>query len=283
MTERSRTSTLAGIVLRQRPFGEKDRLIVLYSRERGKLSAVAKGARQPRSKLAAISQPLLYGRFTIAKGRSLGILTQGVVEEAFTSLKRDLFRFAIATCAVELLERAVPEGGAGADTDPQGGDVFNLLLACLFDIQVSEDPELALRSFELQFLHLLGYLPALKRCSRCHGALSGGAGQTQRFPFSSHFGGALCHSCRSYDRGGLTVSLGTLRAMVALRSGDPLAVRRLNLTPQIAHEIRLALGDFIRYRLEIDLKSRHFLDQVRWMTRGQAVNKSSEEDSSGTG
>lgn len=267
MPERSRTFTVAGIVLRQRSLGEKDRIVVVYSRERGKLSAVAKGARQPRSKLAAMTQPMTYSRFTIAAGRSLGILTQGVVEEPFLLLKQDLLRMALATCAIELIEKAVPEG------DP-AEEVFNLLLGSLYALQTIEEPEVALRAFELQLLHLLGYLPTLKRCARCNAPLKGlptqGAAEQRQvaspqdcYVFSPQFGGTLCHPCRAFGQGGSLVSAGAIQTMVALRSGDPIALRRLKPTPQTAREIRRALSDFIQYRLEIDLKSRHFVEQVQ--------------------
>jgi len=255
---RIRTTTMSGIVLRQRPLGERDRIVTLYTRERGKLAAVAKGARQPRSKLAAMSQPLTHGRYTVARGKSLGVLTQGTLEDPFFRLKQDLLRMAFATCAVELLDKTVPEEDAAAD-------IFNLLLASLYEFQIDPVPELVLRSFELELLHLLGYLPTLKRCSRCNSPLADLHRHAGSYLFSPQFGGIVCRDCQRHTRCSVTVTAQTIEIMVALRSCDPMAVRRLTITPRNMQEMRRALSEFIQYRLDVNLKSTQFLDRLRWM------------------
>jgi hypothetical protein len=76
MARSTHTYSTSAIVLRNRNLGEKDRIMTLLSPEIGKFSAVAKGARAPKSKLAAVSQSFTHARFLVARGRSLDIATQ---------------------------------------------------------------------------------------------------------------------------------------------------------------------------------------------------------------
>ena len=66
-----------GIVLRTIPYGESNKIVTMFTREAGKVTAMARGAKKPRSKLAAVTQPFTHGTFLIRKGRGMGTLSQG--------------------------------------------------------------------------------------------------------------------------------------------------------------------------------------------------------------
>src|ERR1044071_4816950 len=76
----SSTYHARAIVLRVRNLGETDCVMTLLTEERGKLDATARGARRPKGKLSAVSQPFVRARFLIAKGRNLDIATQAEIE-----------------------------------------------------------------------------------------------------------------------------------------------------------------------------------------------------------
>ena len=65
-----------GVVIRTRDLGEADRIVSLYTRERGKVRAVARGARRPRNRFASLAQVPIHGRFGVFQGRGLGTLSQ---------------------------------------------------------------------------------------------------------------------------------------------------------------------------------------------------------------
>ena len=68
-----------GIVLRTTDYGETNKIVTLYTREWGKIGVMARGAKKPKSRLSAITQPFTYGYFLLQKGSGLGNLQQGEI------------------------------------------------------------------------------------------------------------------------------------------------------------------------------------------------------------
>ena len=81
--------TMTGIVLKQTPVGEYDRHISLLTRERGKVSAFARGSRRPGSRLAAGTNPFAFGIFRLYEGRNSYTLTEAEIQNYFGELRTD--------------------------------------------------------------------------------------------------------------------------------------------------------------------------------------------------
>lgn len=81
--------TMTGIVLKQTPVGEYDRHISLLTRERGKVSAFARGSRSPGSRLAAGTNPFAFGIFRLYEGRNSYTLTEAEIQNYFGELRTD--------------------------------------------------------------------------------------------------------------------------------------------------------------------------------------------------
>ena len=102
---RDRTYRTEAVVIRRSDFGEADRLLTLFSPDRGKMRAIAKGARKPQSRKTGHVELFMRSKFLLAVGRDLDIVTQAETVETYASLRESLVRATYANYAVELLDR----------------------------------------------------------------------------------------------------------------------------------------------------------------------------------
>ncbi|MHB1125783.1 MAG: DNA repair protein RecO [Bacillota bacterium] len=243
------------LVLRTRNYGEADKLLTLYTRDRGKVQAIAKGVRKPQSRLRAGVQLFTYGNFLLYQGRSLDTVTQCETLENFSPLRVDLQSFAYASYIVELLEGMMPE------RDGANEEAVALTLAALHLLTAAHPPEMVKKIYELRLLRLLGYQPQLDACVRC-----------RRQPgsviyFSSPLGGVLCDHCQGEDPRAITLTLGTVAIMQQLERMDLRKISRLRVPENRLQELSRSLEGYIEYRLEKRIKSSGFLHQLEELKR----------------
>ncbi|WP_309711913.1 DNA repair protein RecO [Armatimonas sp.] len=249
------TYKTVALVLRRIPLGEKDKIVTLFSRDLGKLRAVAKGSRKPTSKLSGASEPLLLLRASLAEGSSLDVLSEAEVREAFPKLKSDYGRFLRATYACELLEKVMEE----RDPHPES---FDLLLSTLYILQHAVQADTALHAFELQLLAQIGYEPQLSACIRCDNPFD-----TDYPPvgYSPSRGGALCIPCTEFLHGeAMPCNATTILLLERLTQlTDAKALAGLELPDEALTEINRILRAHLRYRIEREIKSLGMLDALR--------------------
>jgi DNA repair protein RecO (recombination protein O) len=259
----TRTYPVRGIVLRGRALGEKDRVLVVLTEDRGKLSVVARGARSPKSKLAAASQPFTLARFLLARGRSLDVVSQVEVEVAHTHLAIDLEKSAWATYCCELAD-VIPE-------ELPEEELFTILAAALAALDRSTShvqSEIVGRWFEARYLQLLGYAPTIGRCVQCGEKIAvASAEMEQKVLFSASSGGTLCATCAVRVAAKLPLRVQSLRALHQLcRAAEPPDVEifqeRFPLTSAAARDLRDALQQSIFAHLGVRIKSLAFLEEV---------------------
>jgi DNA repair protein RecO (recombination protein O) len=239
------------IVLRRTDFGEADRILTLYTREHGKLSAIAKGARKPISRLAAATEMFTYGRYFLATGRNLDVLTQAETRESFPEIRDDVHRVAYAVYILELVNEMIE------DRDPNY-DLFDTLLSSLYLLEGSVDPETVARAFELYLMTVSGYRPNLESCGQCDAELP-----TERVGFSPSFGGVVCEECGPVPDDTISIHRETLDAMAKLLDAEPAAIRDTRLMNGVKVEMANVMRWYIRYRLERELKSAEFIQALK--------------------
>jgi DNA repair protein RecO (recombination protein O) len=242
------------LVLRRIPLGETDKIVTLFTREYGKLSAVAKGARKTTSRLAGAAEPLMLLRALLAEGMNLDILTQCEIKESFPLLRGDFGLILRATYACELLDKLTVERDAAPEA-------FDLLLSTLYVLQRAIDPDAALHAFELQLLAIVGYEPRLDACARCGQELDEPGAASA---FSPARGGLLCAACADATDDALPLAPDTARMMARLLAEDDArALAGIEMCPVVREETARLLRAHLRYRLERDVKSTQFLDAFR--------------------
>jgi len=243
---RSRLYRVSGVIIRQRNLGEADRVIVLLTRERGKLSGVARGVRRPRSKLAGSLQLFCHGRFLLAAGRSLDIITQVQLADAFSGLGSDLSRLSHASYVCELVDVLTEEGAPDEA-------IYDLVIAALHALNEGGDPATVVRVFELKLLTHLGYGPEVYTCVSCGAEVEGGEPG-----FSAQEGGILCHRCRQ-AQGVAVIPAGVVRAMRDMIELPMEGLAKRRLTAAVGQEMERVMRAYVDYRLARPLKSAEFL------------------------
>jgi DNA repair protein RecO (recombination protein O) len=239
------------IVLRQRKLGEAGKIITLYTPNYGKLDAVAKGVRRPKSRLGGHLEVLTHTAVMLAQGRNLDTVTQAQTVESFAPLRSDLHRLSRALYAVEVVDRFSPEGA-------ESYHVFQLLLATLRRLSTATNVDTVLRYLEMQLLSLSGFQPQLGRCVDCERALAAAPSY-----FSPAAGGVLCPSCGPEAAGSRPLSLNALKVMRLLQSGSFGEVSRVRMNPALAREVEMHLRAYLIHVLERDVRSAAFIDRLR--------------------
>lgn len=248
-----------GIVLRRIAVGEADRIVTLFTREYGKIEAIAKGSRRLLSRLAGATEPFVHLRALLAVGQNLDVLTQAEVRASFPRLRDDLTRLAYAGYFVELVDASV------AERQPQP-EIWDLLLAALAVVEVSPLPEAVARGLEVQLLALAGYAPELTVCVLDRVPVGRDVG------FHPLRGGVLCPRCARSTPGSLALSTAGLQALRALRTTPLAEAHRLLATPALCRELASCLVPFLRHRFDAPLHSLRFVEAVAGSPPSEAIS-----------
>jgi DNA repair protein RecO (recombination protein O) len=176
------------VILRGRQLGEADRILTLFTLERGKLDAVAKGVRRPRSHLGGRVEPFNECDFLMHRGRSLDVIVSAEIHRALWSRLVEPERYAVAAVVAELID-------AFCEPDLALPDVYELLTGAIGAIAGSSTPRALLPRFSLRLLDMLGWAPPLTTCVRCGGVLAHGA-----VWLDAQAGGIVDGACRERGR-----------------------------------------------------------------------------------
>ncbi|MFX3674416.1 MAG: DNA repair protein RecO [Paenisporosarcina sp.] len=239
---------IEGIVLKTQDYGESNKIVTLYSREVGKITAMARGAKKPASRLSAITQPFTHGSFLIQQGRGMGTMQQGEQVESYRHIREDIEATAYASFVVELIDRAVE------DRTPQTA-IFNLLQQALHAISEEYDPEAIALFVEWKMLPVTGIYPTLHQCVNC-GATEG------EFAFSFQQIGFLCHRCFSLDPYIIRLTPSHVKLIRTFYTVSIEQVGKLTLKKETKTFIKKIVRTIYEEQTGIRLKSRLFLDQL---------------------
>ncbi len=240
------------IVLRHSDWGEADRLLVLYTREQGKVRALAKGARKVTSRKAGHLQPFTYVTLQLAKGRDLLIITQAETMNAFLPLHDNLVKTGYAAYIIELLDRFTYEEEGGNPT------LFNLVVETLDRIEKEEDAWLPIRYYEMRLLDHAGFRPQLFECANCGREI---LPEDQFFSFSA--GGAICPRCGQGLPNLTRISLETLKYMRHFQRSGYRDASRARPSLEVQKEAEALMQGYFTYLLERELNTPGFIRKVR--------------------
>lgn len=257
------------IVLRSRAHGESDKIVTFLTRDWGKMTGIAKGAKRSRRRFVNVLEPFTHVQVRFRPGRvdELAFLFGCDLIRSFRSPSRDLQRFALASYVAELVDVMVVGRESGQET-------YSLLLDGLTAIEEQETlSPLFLSVFELLLLIHVGYAPHLTGCQQCGLSLNE---EEAQFVFSPSLGGLLCPRCR--ERGGATLLL-SAEALHLVRSPQRAGLKALltaPASPRACRETRALVTALLSRHLPRPLKSRAFLGPAGFFG-GSHVDASREE------
>jgi len=179
------------IVLRTYRLAEADKIASLFTRQMGRLRAVAAGARRTKSRYGGALEPLSHVRVFIFEREHRDLLRMNSAEliESFFEMQKDYRVQLAAQYLAEVSERMIPEREVNER-------LFRLLLAVLRCLKHSGEVTRPLLYFDYWLLRLAGFLPDFDHCQNCGRALGDSGGF-----YGSGSEGLLCESCRTGPAG----------------------------------------------------------------------------------
>jgi len=242
-----------GVALLVRKYRGTGRVVTFFTRERGKVEAVAQGVGKPGSTLAPAVELFAHSDLLLAEGRDLDRLTQARVLEAFEKLRLDPRRLGYAGFICELLAKATEPG------HPMPA-AFEDLVGSLRLLDAGHEPPAVAAAASWRLLGELGVAPVLDHCVRCGTPISGEA------LYLPEEGGVLCsedagENQELAERG--YVVRPQLRAATHTLAELPLErLPRVKLAPGVWTELLQVTRAQVRYYLGLDLNSDAFLRQL---------------------
>lgn len=148
--------TVTGMVIKQEPSGEFDRRVVILTKEKGKISVFAKGARRQNSTLASVTNPFVFGRFTLFVGRSAYSLREAFIDNYFEGMRENIQMAFYGMYFLEIADYYTRENADDAD-----------MLRLLYQgVRTLENPAFDFRFvktvFEIKAIQINGELPPIE-------------------------------------------------------------------------------------------------------------------------
>lgn len=211
---------VTGIVLSSQPQGEYDRRIVLLTKERGKISAFANGARRPTSRFLAATNTFSYGSFELYEGRNSFTLKNANIKDHFENLISDLDEILFASYFSEVTMYYAREN---ADEQIR----LSLILYAFSALQKKKIPLPLLKAiFELKTLSINGEAPNFFSCMDC-------GREDELLYFSMKKRGMLCKDCAAKDDNVIAVPNSLLYAFQFTYATEPSKLFSFLLKPEI--------------------------------------------------
>jgi len=241
------------IILHAKDYAEWDRIVSVYTRDYGKLTGIAKGAKRSRKRFGSALEPFTHNELFFVEKESQGLVRfeNCHILNLFTDIAGDLRKVVYGSYFLELVHTLTAEKEKNAE-------IFSLLLFFINLLQTEEFREDLMRIFELRFFTLLGYQPEFLNCISCGRAFR----VDETYRFSVRRGGIVCSQCRGKHADLLPLSNGTIRIFQQAQTLALLKINRIFFSPSEHAEGRLIFGKFLEYHAGRRPKSLDLLNQL---------------------
>lgn len=190
------TYTTDAINLKSYPLKESDKIVVMYSRDKGIIHAVAKGIKKPKSSLGARMEAFIANTLLLAKGRNMDVVSQAETLNSFGGTRKDLDKIFYSMYLTEVVNNF------GVENDPCSAETYDVLynaLKTIADAADKKDILLTVLKFQLKMMYISGFSPEFNTCLKC------GCKVENNAYFLFNEGGIICEECINDTRGKLSI------------------------------------------------------------------------------
>jgi DNA repair protein RecO (recombination protein O) len=229
--------------------GEADRIVTFFTRDVGKLRAVAKGVRRTTSRSAGHLEPFTLSDIMFAAGRELDVVSQADTLESFRGIREDLVLTTHAYYLAEVVDLLTEDR-------LENRAVFDALIDGLRDLGEQTDARLVLVVFHLRLLDGLGYRPELRECVACRTPI-----EPVENRFSAVLGGAVCPACGPREPSARGITTPALKLLRFLQQTD--GRRVVSVPAHVSREAEALLRDYAEHLIERRLRSPALIARVQ--------------------
>lgn len=241
--------TVNGIILSSMPVGEFDRRLVLLTKERGKVSVFAKGARRVSSPLCGVTRVFAMGTFELYEGRTSYDMKSAAISNFFNELTKDYEAVYYGYYFAELVEYFTKEN--------LDGSAFLNLLYCGFRALSARkmDKNLIRYTFELKCLVLNGEYPQVFSCGGCQCEDRLGA-------FSASKQSLLCDKCAANAGDAIAVEESTVYALQFIVSSKLERLFTFQVSDGVLSELKMIMARLMNIAVDRKMKSLEVIGDV---------------------
>lgn len=178
------------INLKSYNLSESDKIIVMYSKEKGLIKGVAKGCKKPKSKLGARMDSLVANTLMLYKGKNLDTICEAKAINTFKNTRQDMDKLLFSMYISEIVHNFGIEG------DPSSGEIYDLLYKALERITTAKNKKevyISVIKFQLKIMQIVGFGVELDTCLCCREQIL-----AENMYFSSKMGGVICEECNGH-------------------------------------------------------------------------------------
>ena len=250
------SNTVTGMVLSAMPVNDYDKRLVLLTKEHGKISAFAKGARKPNSALLACSQPFTFGEFALFAGKSSYNIVSAEISNYFGELRDDFEALCYGFYFCEFADYLTRE-----NNDEK--EILKLLYQTMRVLsRRTIDPQLIRAVYELKIMAVNGEMPQVFACVKCGKDRWSPDGTAElkpagRYYFSAECGGILCEECvgYGYDRNAVSINTSTLYTMQYIISKEIEKLYTFKVTDEVLGELKSCVRCYLERYVGHEFKS----------------------------
>lgn len=239
---------IEGIVIRNQDYGETHKIVTIFSKQLGKITAIARGAKKTKSRMSSVTQLFIQGEYLIYLSKGLSTLQQGQIANSYRQISQNIEKTAYAAYIIELTDKL---------TDDKARDpfIYEQLILTLQWINDEEEFLIPVMMYELKLFRKGGFSPVLDRCVRC---------SSIEFPFafSIEEGGLLCIRCRYLDNNAVGLGDSFVKLIHTLQTVGLERVGNISIKSENEKILRKLLDEYYDKYGGFLLKSKRFLAQI---------------------